>query len=531
MSILYPNVAQICNSDGPIVGAKLYFFVAGSTVPKVVYNDHLFESVASQPLIADANGIFPEFFVDTGMYKIQMFDSFDNLIATRDYISLNENSSSTSADSYQIKINADDNAPDYIFNKLQDSSTISWTTSDNKLIANATIDNIDSYKVKSTSSDTPDYLGNKITDSDTIYLSLSGNKIKADYIGPKTVGVSYTDNYPDYLFNKFKDSDTVIWEKTEGIYEQIKANIVNADTYKVKATSADTTPDYLTNKIQNTSSISLSISGNKLIANSIGPKYVEVSPFDDNPSYLQEKFVDSSSINWQTDGYTLSAIATNEGKTKIDISDTLGYISDKIKAGSGIVFTSAEDINGKQIRISTTNSTNSGQVKTTVNDTLGYLSTKLVAGSGITLSANNNQIQISTSSAPAAQLAYISSVLPFTSAIRVVNTSVTAITSITISAGTWDVEGNVLGYISPVTSSVTVPGINSNIATSVAFVNDGYEGYASHTITTGATRSTPLTRRRITVGTNTTLYLVSQARFGEFIYCDFWGNITAKQVS
>jgi len=491
MPILYPNVAQICNSDGPIVGAKLYFFVAGSTVPKVVYNDHLFESVASQPLIADSNGIFPEFFVDTGMYKIQMFDSFDNLIATRDYISPNESSASLSADSYKIKINANDNAPDYIFDKLQDSATISWTTSDNKLIANAIIENIDSHKVKSTSSDSPDYLGNKITDSDTINLSLSGNKIKADYIGPKTVGMTYTDNYPDYLFNKLKDSETVIWEKIDGAYEQIKANIINADSYKVKTTSSDTA------------------------------------------DYLATKFADSPSITWSNNGSVLSAsISTaDNGKIKIDAEDTAKYVEDSIKPGSGIVFTQTEDINGKQIHISTTNATYSGQIKVSEVDSLGYLPSKLIAGDGITLSANDNQIKITSESSPSASLAYVYSTIPFESAITATNSSVLAITDITISAGVWDVEGNVLGYLTPVTSSVNTPGINSNIATSVTFVNDGYEGYASHTVVTGATRSTPLTRRRITVATDTTLYLVSQARFGEFTSCIFWGNISAKQVA
>ncbi len=429
----------------PLAGGKIFTYVSETSVPKQTYYDIDLEQPCPNPLVLDSAGFAPQYFLEAGEYTFVIKDSLDQIIATRDHVVGAASSNGSTSAEYQIKIDGNDAGPGFIYDKLQNSSTITWDKTSTKIIANASGLAIDSFKVKATSADaSPSFLSDKLSSSDTISLSISGDKLKADYIG--------------------------------------------------------------SNKVQTTSS--------------------------DTADYLVTKFANSPTVTWANNGSVLSAsISTaDNGKIKIDSTDTAKYVEDSIKPGSGIVFTQTEDINGKHIYISTTNSTNSGQVKTTVNDSLGYLSSKLVAGTGITLSANNNQIKITSESSPSAALGYVSSILPFTSAIRVTNTAVTAITSIIISAGVWDIQGNVLGYISPVTSSVNTPGINSNIATTVAFVNDGYEGYASHTVVTGSTRSTPLTRRRITVATNTTLYLVSQARFGEFIYCDFWGNITAQQV-
>ncbi len=430
----------------PLAGGKIFTYVSETSVPKQTYYDIELEQPCPNPLVLDSAGFAPQYFLEAGEYTFVIKDSLDQIIATRDHILGAASSNGTTSAEYQIKIDGDDVGPGYIYDKLQNSDTITWDKTSTKIIANATGLAIDSFKVKATSGDaSPSFLSDKLSSSDTIALSISADKLKADYIG--------------------------------------------------------------SNKVQTTST--------------------------DTADYLATKFADSPTVTWSNNGSVLSAsISTaDNGKVKIDSDDQAKYVEDAIRPGSGIVFTQTEDINGKQIHISTTNATNQGQIKVSSNDSLGYLPSKLVAGNGISLSANDNQIKITSESSPSTSLAYISSIIPFASAITATTPTVVAVTSIVISAGTWDVEGNVLGFLTPVTSSVNVPGINSNIATSVTFVNDGYEGYASHTVVTGATRSTPLTRRRITVATNTTLYLVSQARFGEFVSCIFWGNITAKQVA
>lgn len=430
----------------PLAGGKIFTYVSETSVPKQTYYDIDLEQPCPNPIILDSAGFAPQYFLEAGEYTFVIKDSLDQIIATRDHVLGAASSNGSTSAEYQIKIDGDDVDPGFIYDKLQNSSTVTWDKTSTKIIANASGLAIDSFKIKATSGDTsPDFLSNKLSSTNTIALSISGDKLKADYIG--------------------------------------------------------------SNKVQTTSG--------------------------DTADYLSTKFANSPTVTWSNNGSVLSAsISTaDNGKVKIDSDDQAKYVEDAIRPGSGIVFTQTEDINGKQIHISTTNATNQGQIKVSSNDSLGYLPTKLVAGSGISLSANDNAVKITADSSPSTQMAYVSSVLPFTSAITVTNTAVTAITSIVISAGTWDVEGNVLGFLTPVTSSINTPGINSNISTTVAFVNDGYEGYASHTVVTGATRSTPLSRRRITVATDTTLYLVSQARFGEFVSCIFWGNLTAQQVA
>jgi len=432
---------QFRYSDGrPLSNGTISTYVTETNIPKSLYYDISLQNPCPNPLPLDSAGFAPQYFLESGEYTFVIKDSANQIISTRDHVLGAASSNGSTSAEYLIKVDGDDVDPGFIYSKLQNSSTVIWDKTDNKIIANVTGSAIDSFKLKTTSSDSPDYLNTKLSDSSTIALSISSDKLKADYIGPSKVQVSVSDT----------------------------------------------------------------------------------------PGYLSTKFADSPSVTWSSSSSAVSATVVNDGKVKLDSTDTYEFLEEKIKAGSGIVFTETEDVNGKQIHISTTNATYSGQVKTSVNDSLGYLNTKLVAGSGISLSANDSQIKITAGST---SMAYVSSVLPFTSAVRVTNTSLIALTSISLSAGTWDVEGNILGYISPITSSVNSPGINSNINTSVAFVNDGYEAYAYHDRITGATRSTSLSRRRYVLGATTTLYLVTQCRFGEFNYCDFWGNITAQQVA
>lgn len=428
----------------PLANGTITTYVSETTIPKRLYYDLALENACPNPLPLDSAGFAPQYFLEGGEYTFIIKDSLGNIIATRDHVVGASSSMTTSAD-YQIKIDPDDIDPGYIFDKLQNSTTITWDKTNDKIIANTTGLAIDSFKVKATSADaTPGFLSDKITDTSSISLSISADKLQAEYIGE----------------------------------------------YKVQTTSSDTA------------------------------------------DYLSTKFANSPTVTWSNNGSVLSAsISTaDNGKVKIDSEDQAKYVEDSIKAGSGIVLTKTEDGEGKKLHISTSQSLYAGQSKVTSDDTFGYLPSKFVAGPGISISANTNQIKI-TAQSSATSLAYISSALPFTSAVRVTNTGLIALTSISLSAGTWDVEGNILGFISPITSSVNSPGINANINTSVAFVNDGYEVYAYHDRITGATRSAALSRRRYTVAVPTTIYLVTQCRFGEFNYCDFWGNLTAQQVA
>lgn len=357
-----------------------------------------------------------------------------------------------------------------------------------------------------------DSLGNIIATRDNVAGILSTqdlNSISATSAAYR-VKIDDNDTNPGYLWNKLSATDTIDFTNTG---DKIAINVKNA--YKIKGTSSDSTPGYLVDKIGNTSTIQLSVSAEKLYAEYVG---------------IQPVFEDSPTISWITSGNSVSASVIDSGKVKISSGDTLEYLEDKIQAGSGIVFTQTEDINGKQIHISTTNSTtNAGKVKVTSADSLEYLSDKFIAGPGISISASDNNIIISQISATSAL--YFSEVLPFTSAVTITATAAFDLISIDLPAGTWDLAGNVNAYITP-NSGANVAGLNTNISTSsTIFANDGYDATAHMwDVTNAGTVSTCHNPRRITLETFGTVYLVAQVRFGLFTSALVWGTFSAKQV-
>lgn len=102
MSILQLPIFQFADASGLLVGAKLYSFAGGSTVPKPLFHDNLLASQASNPVIADALGIFPELYMGSGAYRFQLYDQYDNLIATRDWVT-SEGSGSGEIKNVQIE--------------------------------------------------------------------------------------------------------------------------------------------------------------------------------------------------------------------------------------------------------------------------------------------------------------------------------------------------------------------------------------------------------------------------------------------
>jgi hypothetical protein len=68
-------IQQFFDASGkPLSGGKVYFWVAGSTViPKAVYSDIALTTPISQPVVLDAGGFALQYFVESGLYKIQTF--------------------------------------------------------------------------------------------------------------------------------------------------------------------------------------------------------------------------------------------------------------------------------------------------------------------------------------------------------------------------------------------------------------------------------------------------------------------------
>lgn len=112
-------VFQLNGANGPLSGAKLYAYAAGSTNPKLIYFDKDLTTPCPSPLIADASGIFAQFFLESGEYRFQAYDANDVLVATRDYVSnTGEGGSSPVELDYKLKVINEDTVPHFLEYKI-----------------------------------------------------------------------------------------------------------------------------------------------------------------------------------------------------------------------------------------------------------------------------------------------------------------------------------------------------------------------------------------------------------------------------
>jgi hypothetical protein len=83
----YISHTKLTNIDGvPYIGAKAYFYDAGTTTPRIVYSDSALTTAITQPAVADANGKFGAIYVQAGVYKIKVTQSDDTLIYEQDNV-------------------------------------------------------------------------------------------------------------------------------------------------------------------------------------------------------------------------------------------------------------------------------------------------------------------------------------------------------------------------------------------------------------------------------------------------------------
>lgn len=88
MSALFtpPRYAPMSGNGTSYPGAKLYFYVTGTTTPKDTFNDADLDPahVNANPVVADANGLFGVIYLESGDYKVILKDSSDNTLWTVD---------------------------------------------------------------------------------------------------------------------------------------------------------------------------------------------------------------------------------------------------------------------------------------------------------------------------------------------------------------------------------------------------------------------------------------------------------------
>lgn len=74
-------------------GSKLYFYQTGTTTPQSVYTDADLQVAHSNPVVADASGVFAPIYLDPTLpdYRVSHYTSADVLIYTADDIPSNQN--------------------------------------------------------------------------------------------------------------------------------------------------------------------------------------------------------------------------------------------------------------------------------------------------------------------------------------------------------------------------------------------------------------------------------------------------------
>jgi len=155
----------------------------------------------------------------------------------------------------------------------------------------------------------------------------------------------------------------------------------------------------------------------------------------------------------------------------------------------------------------------------------GYFGTSVVAPTivptNITGTATNNDASAGSVGE------YVSSLIASGSAVSLTTATPANVTSISLTAGDWDVEGWVNYDYGSATVTQSRAGINT---TSATIPTDGSEAYSATQLTlTSSLGTISLTRKRISIASTTTVYLVSQATFSAGTASAF-GGISARRV-
>lgn len=370
-------------------------------------------------------------------------------------------------------------------------------------------------------------------------VSLVGGSCESDTYKVKVDG---SDPNPDYLDQKVVSSADIV-VVSDG--NSLSLLVSDAVKYRVKASASDLYPGFLEQKIASTGTVVLEVVNNKLRARSIAPNIVGVTVDDQDPDYLGEKLEDSDTIIWDITGYEgggqhvrakLKATAADDHKFLRSGADLVpGFAGDKIKAGTGITINVTTDEDFGEVMHINANIQSTGKVKVASTDTTAdFLGNKLVAGPGMTITP---VVSGATTLVLAPVITYLEDVRSQSNRLNVGldYPNPQNVCSLVLPAGTWEVEGSIASYVVAATDVGSC--LVGNIGNSATIDTDGFDQWAQAAMLVGydtlwsAASSITIPRRRITVATTRTIYLVAQHGVGPFTTCQMWGNLTARKIT
>jgi hypothetical protein len=124
---------------------------------------------------------------------------------------------------------------------------------------------------------------------------------------------------------------------------------------------------------------------------------------------------------------------------------------------------------------------------------------------------------------------YVSSVVAAVSAVPLTNNVAANVTSISLTAGDWDVRGDVSIQPAATTSMVTANGGINTVSATIPTVGVGPRFYLSVAFPTGVGTQMSLASFRISIAATTTVYLVALAAF-TVSTCAAFGYIGARRI-
>lgn len=223
-------------------------------------------------------------------------------------------------------------------------------------------------------------------------------------------------------------------------------------------------------------------------------------------------------------GATLAAGVTASSLTSFGASPAL--------TGTPTAPTAAAGTNTTQIATTAGIVAERAATKTLTNTTYNTSATgNVFAVSGVAISAGQYPGEPTTGNATAGNVGeYIESVIPVGSPISVVTGTAKTITSISITAGDWDID--VIGYFIPAaTTAVQFLTSGWSLTTNTLDTTAGrfnQNGYSS-LVTGGPYMCSPVPPARLSISSTTTVFMIGQANF-TVSTMTAWGIIRARRV-
>lgn len=182
---------QVLDNAGKVaMGAKLYSYVAGTSIPTPLYSDQACTSPLANPFIMDSAGRGEFWLKETISYRLRVEDADGNVLEDRSPIV--GGIGSMGGDAFKVKADADDPVAGYLSEKLTDSDTVHWEVLPDHSGIQAVVQEGagDTYKTKVNADDTvPGFLEQKLADTTDTQFSPTEDGSQLDNIVYQLTGL------------------------------------------------------------------------------------------------------------------------------------------------------------------------------------------------------------------------------------------------------------------------------------------------------------------------------------------------------